>query len=194
MKITKKNLNHIPKEWFFFNPINNSYDRYFFKISNKTGVIFFYEHKNEKKEFFKKIRPYIMWCQNKGINFFIQSSIYWANKYHAIGIFFDKNNSIISNKLNLGSIKKRFLIAGKIHNLKELKSFSKFLNLVFISNAFKTLSYPDKKNLSLFNFFSMCYLLKNKKNFALGGVNKSNFKKLKNKYLYGFGAISYFKN
>ena len=90
MKITKKNLNHIPKEWFFFNPINNSYDRYFFKISNKTGVIFFYEHKNEKKEFFKKIRPYIMWCQNKGINFFIQSSIYWANKYHAIGgyVFF----------------------------------------------------------------------------------------------------------
>jgi thiamine monophosphate synthase len=66
--------------------------------------------------------------------------------------------------------------------------------MVFISNVFDTQSYPDKKKLSLFNFFSMCFLLKKKKVFALGGVNKSNFKKLKNRYLYGFGAISYFKN
>ena len=194
MRITKKNLNKIPKEWFFFNPTNNTHDKYFFRISNKTGIIFFYEHKKEKNEFFKKIKPYITWCQNNGINFFIQSSIYWANKYHAIGIFFDKKNFIISNKLNLNSIKKKFLIAGKIHDLKELKSFSKFLNLVFISNVFKTFSYPNKKELSMFNFFSMCHLLKKKKIFALGGVDKNNFKKLKNKYLYGFGAISYFKN
>ena len=194
MKITKKNLNHIPKEWFFFNPTNNLYDKYFFKISNKTGVIFFYEHKEEKKEFFKKIRPYIMWCKGRGIDFFIQSSIYWANKYHALGIFFDKKNFIISNKLYFNTIKKRFLTAGKIHNLTEAKEFGGLLNLVFISNVFETSTYPEKKKLSMFNFFSLCFFLKKKKNFALGGVNKNNFKKLKNKYLYGFGAISYFKN
>ena len=44
----------------------------------------------EKEEFCKKIKPYIKWCQIKGINFLIQSSIFWANKYRALGIFFDK--------------------------------------------------------------------------------------------------------
>ena len=194
MKITKKNFNNVPKEWLFFNPINNSHDKYFFKISNKTGVIFFYENSKEEEKYLKKINPYAEWCKNKGINFLIQSSIYWANKYGAFGIFLDRKNLSIKHKLSLASIKKKILVAGKVHNLNEANKFGKFLNMVFISNVFDTQSYPDKKKLSLFNFFSMCFLLKKKKVFALGGVNKSNFKKLKNRYLYGFGAISYFKN
>ena len=88
MNISKKNYKNVPKKWFFFNPTNNSHDKYFFKISNKTGIIFFYEEKKRKKKFLEKIKPYILWCQNKGINFFIQSSIYWANKYKASGVFF----------------------------------------------------------------------------------------------------------
>ena len=148
MKISKKNLKHIPKKWFFFNPINKSYDKYFFKISNKTGVIFFYEEKKEREKFFKLIQPYVFWCQAKGINFLIQSSIYWANKYNALGIFFDQKNCFISNKLNLNSIKKKYLIAGKIHNYKEANSFGKSLNLVLISNVFETNTYTMKKKLS----------------------------------------------
>ena len=189
-----KNSKSIPREWFFFNPLNDSNDKYFFKISNKIGVIFFYEKNKEKEEFFEKIKPYIKWCQVKGINFLIQSSIFWANKYHALGIFFDKKNLIISNKLNINSIKKKFLIAGKVHSLTEAKNFGELLNIVFISNVFETQTHPNKKKLSKFNFFSICNLLKRKKVFALGGIDKSNFKKLKNKYLYGFGAINYFKN
>ena len=194
MKITKKNLNNIPKEWFFFNPINNSHNKYFFKISNKTGVIFFYENNKEKDEYFAKIKPYIQWCKTKGINFLIQSSVFLANKYHALGIFFDNKNLLICNKLALTSINKKFLTAGKVHSLNEANKFGKLLNIVFISNVFETQTHPNKKKLSKFNFFSICNLLKRKKVFALGGVDKSNFKKLKNKYLYGFGAISYFKS
>ena len=104
------------------------------------------------------------------------------------------NRICLNTYLSLASFKKKILVAGKVHNLNEANKFGKFLNMVFISNVFDTQSYPDKKKLSLFNFFSMCFLLKKKKVFALGGVNKSNFKKLKNRYLYGFGAISYFKN
>ena len=66
--------------------------------------------------------------------------------------------------------------------------------MVFISNVFDTQSYPDKKSFHCLIFFQCVFYLKKKKVFALGGVNKSNFKKLKNRYLYGFGAISYFKN
>ena len=107
-----------------------------------------------------------MWCQDKGIIFFIQSSIYWANKYHAIGIFFDKNNSIISNKLNLSSIKKRFLIAGKIHNLKEVKIF-KIFKFSFYFKCFQTKSYPDKKIFLCLIFFQCAILLKKKKIFCI---------------------------
>ena len=132
-------------------------------------------------------------CQDKGISFIIQSSIYWANKYNAFGILFDQNNPILNNKLHINSIKKNFLIAGKVHNFKEAIGFGTSLNLVFISNVFETKTYPKKKKLSMFSFFSLCNLLKRKKVFALGGINKNNFKKLKNKHLYGFGAISYFR-
>ena len=149
MNISKKNYKNVPKKWFFFNPTNNSHDKYFFKISNKTGIIFFYEEKKKKKKsFLEKIKPYILWCQNKGINFFIQSSIYWANKYKASGVFFDQKNFLINNKLNFSYINKKFLIAGKIHNFKEARNFSKFLNLVFISNVFETKTYPMKKALN----------------------------------------------
>ena len=47
-----KNSKSIPREWFFFNPLNNSNDKYFFKISNKIGVIFFYEKNKEKERIF----------------------------------------------------------------------------------------------------------------------------------------------
>ena len=42
-------------------------------------------------------------------------------------------------------------------------------------------------------YLKICFILRSNLNFALGGVNAINFKKLKNKHLYGFGAISYFK-
>ena len=36
------------------------------------------------------------------------------------------------------------------------------------------------------------FIFKNKKTFALGGVNNQNYSKLKNKYLDGFGGITNF--
>ena len=162
MKINQKNIKRIPKEWFFFNPFNKLYDKYFFKISKKTGVIFFYEEKKNEKSFFLIIKPYVLWCQKNKISFFIQGSMYWANKYKAIGIFLDEKNFSINNNLNFNHIKKKLLIAGKVHNLKEAKKFGESLNLVFISNVFKTKTYPLKKELSIFNFFSLCFFLKKK--------------------------------
>ena len=50
-----KNSKSIPREWFFFNPLNNSNDKYFFKISNKIGVIFFMKRIKKRKNFLKKL-------------------------------------------------------------------------------------------------------------------------------------------
>tara|TARA_B100000524_G_C23542435_1_gene331742 strand:+ start:134 stop:718 length:585 start_codon:yes stop_codon:yes gene_type:complete len=183
----------IPKEWFFFNPINKAYDKYFFKISNRVGVIFFYNIRKEKELFLKLLEPYILWCKIKKIQFIIQSSIYWANKYKALGIFIDSQSFSLNDNLNISYLKKKFLIAGKVHNVVEAKKFNSFYNLVFISNAYRTNSHPGRASLSRSYFLKICFILRSNLNFALGGVNAINFKKLKNKHLYGFGAISYFK-
>ena len=39
----------------FFNPLNNSNDKYFFKISNKIGVIFFMKRIKKRKNLLKKL-------------------------------------------------------------------------------------------------------------------------------------------
>ena len=74
-----------------------------------------------------------------------------------------------------------------------LKKFAKDIDIVFISNVFKTKSHPRRKGLGTKKLFELCILLKNKLNFALGGITKKNISRLKNKYLKGFAAISYFR-
>ena len=193
MKCIKRKHKPIPKEWFFFNPINKVYDKYFFKISNNVGIIFFYNLQKDKDLFLKLLEPYILWCKIKKIQFIIQSSIYWANKYRALGVLMDSQSFSLNDYLSISYLKKKFLIAGKVHNLVEAERFRSFYNLVFISNVFKTNSHPLRNNLSRSYFLKICFSLKKSLNFALGGVNATNFKKLKNRNLYGFGAISYFK-
>ena len=194
MKSIKRKHKPIPKEWFFFNPINKVNDRYFFRISKSVGVIFFFNLKKEKKLFLTEIEPYILLCKIKKIQFIIQSSIYWANKYKALGILMDTRSFSLNDYLNLSYLKKRFLIAGKVRNVVEAKRFKKIFNLVFISNAYETNTHPGRASLSRSYFLKICLILRKNLNFALGGVDAKNFKKLKNRHLYGFGAISYFKN
>ena len=64
--------------------------------------------------------------------------------------------------------------------------------MIFISPVFKTESHPEQKPLKICFFISICFLLKEKITFALGGVKKSNYSRLKNKNLYGFAGIGNF--
>ena len=52
---------------------------------------------------------------------------------------------------------------------------------------------PKRNGLGTKKLFELCIFLKNKLNFALGGVNRTNIRRLKNKNLKGFGAISCFR-
>ena len=52
---------------------------------------------------------------------------------------------------------------------------------------------PERNGLGTKKLFELCIFLKNKLNFALGGVNRKNISLLKNKGLKGFGAISCFR-
>ena len=95
--------------------------------------------------------------------------------------------------INFNLIQETFLLAVKIHNYQEAKKFAKNIDIVFISNVFRTKTHPERDGLGIKKFFELCVFLKNKLNFALGGVNRTNVKRLKNKNLKGFGAISCFR-
>ena len=89
---------------------------------------------------------------------------------------------------------RRYYTVAKVHNLKEAFLARGFVDLIFLSPVLKTNSYPDKKPLSKYIFISLCFFFKEELVFALGGVNYTNIRSIKNKKLYGFGAISCFKN
>mgnify|MGYP001164156070 FL=1 len=184
---------NIPEEWFFCNPFDNYSEKIICSLTCKTGVIFFSEEPFKKKEFIKNIEPLVQICRKNRIIFFIQSSFFWASKYNANGILIDFKNRVLSNMVNLNLIKEKFLLAVKIHNFKEAKKFAKHIDIIFISNVFKTKSHPRRNGLGTKKLLKLCIFLRNKLNFALGGITKENIGLLKNKRLKGFGAISYFR-
>ena len=89
---------------------------------------------------------------------------------------------------------KNYFTVAKVHNFKEAFLAKGFIDLIFLSPVLKTNSYPKKKPLSNYIFISLCFFFKEELIFALGGVNYKNIKSIKNKNLYGFGAISCFSN
>ena len=184
---------NIPEEWFFCNPFEVYSEKIICSLTCKTGVIFFLEEPFKKKEFIKNIEPLVQICRKNRIIFIIQSSFFWASKYNANGILIDFKNKILSNMVNFNLIKEKFLLVAKIHNFKEAKRFAKDIDIVFISNVFKTKSHPRRKGLGTKKLLELCIFLKNKLNFALGGITKKNICHLKNRYLKGFAAISYFR-
>ena len=96
---------------------------------------------------------------------------------------FNKSFNHLSFKL-----KKKFLIIGSAHNLKELrvKELQK-VNIIFISSLFK-----KNKNYLGINKFKNLINLTNLKIVALGGINKVNIKKIKLINCVGFAGIRYF--
>ena len=184
---------NIPEEWFFCNPFEVYSEKIICSLTCKTGVIFFSEEPFNREEFIKNIKPLVQICRKNRIIFIIQSSFFWASKYNANGILIDFKDKILSNMVNFNLIKEKFLLAVKVHNLKEAKKLVKDIDIVFISNVFKTKTHPGREGLGTKKLFELCVFLKNKSNFALGGITKKNISHLKNKDLKGFGAISYFK-
>tara|TARA_A100001011_G_scaffold309565_1_gene325751 strand:- start:6954 stop:7547 length:594 start_codon:yes stop_codon:yes gene_type:complete len=184
---------NIPEEWFFCNPFKSYNKKIISSLTCKTGVIFFSEQPFKKEEFIKNIEPLVQICRKNRIIFIIQSCFFWASKYNADGILIDFKNKILSNMVNFNIIKKTTLLAVKIHNYQEAKKFTKNVDIVFISNVFRTKTHPQRDGFGTKKLFELCMILKNKLNFALGGVNKKNIRLLKNKGLRGFGAINYFR-
>jgi len=187
--ITTLHKNNIPKEWFFFEPFDNNL-RKFYDSYPHAGVIFFSKLGHYNNNFFLKIEPLAKFCTKKKIKFFIPLSSFWALRLKPNGMISFTTMSL-ANRLNLKFLKKNYWLATKVHNRIEAIKSSGF-NFVFISPVFKTQTFPKKKPHNKMYFFLLCKILKKKIVLALGGVNKTNYKYLKNSNLFGFGGINNF--
>ena len=124
------------------------------------------------------------------IKFFLANNIKLAIRLDLDGVYIPSYNTEL--KINSFSKRKKFLIIGSAHNLKEIKIKEKQgAQIIFLSPLFKT----NKTNKFLGSIkFNMLSKMTDKKLIALGGINQTNIQKLFLLNAYGFASISFLRN
>ena len=131
-----------------------------------------------------KLKQY---CKKKGYKFFLSNDIKLAIHLNLDGAYIPSFNNQ-TNHLSF-SFKKKFIIIGSAHNNKEIKIKEKQrVDIIFLSSIFK-----KNKNYLGINKFKILSKFTNKKIVVLGGISKSNLKKLNLLNCFGFAGISYFE-
>ena len=130
-----------------------------------------------------KIRDF---CKKNRRKFYLANNVKLALKLCLNGVYlpsFNKDLRHLSYKL-----KKKFLIIGSAHNLKEIRiKENQKVKEIFLSSIFK----KEKNYLGLYKFKLLSKLSK-KRIIALGGINKINLKRINLLNIHGFSGISYF--
>ena len=174
---------NLPKYYYFI----DKFEKNDIKNVNKN-IAFIYRNYGKKIDInlIKKIRNFL---KKKQIKFFLANNIKIAIQLNLDGVYIPSFNK--SNKINYYSQKKKFLIIGSAHNLKEIKIKEKQgTKIIFLSPLFKT----DKSNRFLGSVkFNILSQMTTKKIIALGGINRQNVQQLFSLNVYGFGSISFLK-
>ena len=124
------------------------------------------------------------------IKFFLANNTKLAIKLDLDGVYIPSYNTEL--KINSFSKRKKFLIIGSAHNLKEIKIKEKQgAQIIFLSPLFKT--HKTNKFLGSIKF-NMLSKMTDKKLIALGGINQTNIQKLFLLNAYGFASISFLRN
>ena len=156
------------RKYYFINKFEtNNID----KLDKQTVVIYRKYNSNIfDKELILKIKKY---CKNRGIEFYLSNNIKLAIKLNLDGAYIPSFNK--STQHLAFSLKKQFNLIGSAHNFKEIKIKEMHnVSKIFISSLFK-----KNKNFLGMNKFKLISNLTRKKVVALGGISKSNLKKLK---------------
>ena len=131
-----------------------------------------------------KIKKY---CNQRRIKFYLSNNIKLAIKLGLDGAYIPSFNHSFEH-LNY-SLKRNFKIIGSAHNLKQIKiKETQKVQKIFLSSLFK-----KNKNYLGINKFKLLSKLTRKKIVALGGISKTNLKKLGLLNTSDFAGISYFK-
>ena len=155
------------------------------KQDKQTAIIFRNYSSNIKNEdLILKIKNY---CKKRRIKFYLSNSIELAIKLNLDGAYipaFNKNTNHLAY-----SYKKNFDLIGSAHNLQEIRIKEKQgVKKIFLSSLFK-----KNKNFLGINRFKILSNLTKTKVVALGGISKSNVKKLYLLNHLDFAGISYFE-
>ena len=155
------------------------------KQDKQTTIIYRDYSSNIKNEdLILKIKNY---CKKKRIKFYLSNNIKLAIKLNLDGAYipsFNKNTNHLAY-----SYKKNFDLIGSAHNLKEIRIKEKQgVGKIFLSSLFK----KNKNFLGIYKFKILSSLTKLNV-VTLGGISKSNLKKLNLLDHLDFAGISYFE-
>ena len=154
---------------------------------NKNIVLIYRNYKeNYNLKLIKKIRNF---CIKQKRELYLSNNIKLALKLDLDGVYLPSFNKLCNYK-NLHT-KKKFKIIGSAHNLHEVKNKeNQGCSSIFISPIFKT----KKSNYFLDTVrFNLIANNTNKKIVALGGINSSNYKRIKLTKSTALASISWIK-
>ena len=173
--------NKILNKYYFINKFEQSHID---KQDKKTIIIYRNYNQNLDEKLIIKIKNY---CKKKGIKFFLSNNIKLAIKLDLDGAYIPSFNR---DKKHLSySLKKKFIIVGSSHNVYEMRTKElQKVEAIFLSSLFK-----KNKNYLGINRFKLISLLTKKTVISLGGVSKTNLKKLSLIDCLGFAGISFFE-
>ena len=169
------------RKYYFINKFDtNNID----KQDKQTAIIYRSYSTKTDQTLILKIKRY---CKKKVIKFYLSNNIRLAIKLDLDGAYipsFNKNFNHLAY-----SYKKKFIIVGSAHNLKEIR-IKEIQNVrkIFLSSLFK----KNKNFLGVYKFKSLSKLTK-KEIVVLGGISKKNKKKLPLLNQSNFAGISYFE-
>jgi thiamine-phosphate pyrophosphorylase len=175
---------NLPKYYYFI----DKFEKDDIKNINKNIAIIYRNYR--KKIDINLIQNIKKKLKKKKVKFFLANNIKLAIKLDLDGVYIPSYNTEL--KINSFSKRKKFLIIGSAHNLKEIKIKEKQgAQIIFLSPLFKT----NKTSKFLGSIkFNMLSKMTDKKLIALGGINQTNIQKLFLLNAYGFASISFLKN
>ena len=128
-------------------------------------------------------------CKKKGLKLFISNNLKLALKLDLDGLYLPSFNKKLKYK-NI-ACKKKFKLIGSAHNTSEINIKNRQgCSKIFISPIFKTPKHKNHLDTIKFNLLSSN--IKNKV-IALGGINSSNFFRIRLTLCKGFASISWIK-
>ena len=175
-------MHNIESKYCFINKIED------FNFSLKdSNTILIYRNYKEKKINIKKIINIKNKCRSENIKFILSNSFKLALKLKLDGAYIPSFNKSFNHLAY--SYKKKFIIVGSAHNLKEIR-IKEIQNVrkIFLSSLFK-----KNKNFLGINKFKLLSKITKKNIVVLGGVSIKNLKKLSLLNQSDFAGISYFE-
>tara|TARA_Y100000590_G_scaffold410071_1_gene502818 strand:+ start:351 stop:923 length:573 start_codon:yes stop_codon:yes gene_type:complete len=172
-----------PKIFCFINAYNKNYIK---RLPKNIAIIYRNYNKptnNHEINYIKKI------CKKTNKKFFLSNNFKIALKLGLDGVYIPSFNKEL--KINYFKKKKKFLILGSAHNLKQIREKEKQnVNLIFLSPVFEV---KKSKNFLGIHEFNKLSNYTNKKIISLGGLKKNNLNKIKMLNSHGFSSVSLFK-